>query len=282
MNKQHNLVRIALVGLTALILGRPGSSFAALTNVNITVAFTFDPQVVTINVNDRVKWTWLSSFHNSKSTNTPPLWDSGIQNSGFLFTNTFPSAGGFGYSCTVHGFVGTVIVQSAAPNNPPTTTITNPPDGITLSAPATFTLQARASDSDGTVTNVQFLQGTTVLGNVTTAPYSAAVNSIGAGDYTFSSVASDNAGAKATNSIAVHVVTPVTVTLDGVQRLSDTSFQFNYTANAGLKYVVQRSTNLVDWISLGTFPATGSSVNFTDSAASGDLDFYRVGRLPNP
>ncbi len=52
---------------------------------------------------------------------------------------------------------GTIIV--AAANVPPTVTITNPASGTVFAAPASVTIQASASDSDGTVTNVQFLVG---------------------------------------------------------------------------------------------------------------------------
>src|SRR6266571_3387217 len=81
-----------------------------------------------------------------------------------------------------------------------------PPNGAVFSAPATFALKASATDSDGTVTNVQFLQGASSLGNVTSSPYSIAVNNLTAGDYTFSAVATDNGGLKATNVVSVHVV----------------------------------------------------------------------------
>jgi hypothetical protein len=66
-----------------------------------------------------------------------------------------------------------VTVQAA--NVPPTVTITNPANGVVFGAPATFTLAARASDNGGSVTNVQFLQGTTLLGNRASQPYSVVV-----------------------------------------------------------------------------------------------------------
>jgi len=94
-----------------------------------------------------------------------------------------------------------------APNNPPTVLITNPPNGTVFTAPANVTIQASASD-DVSVTNVQFLVGSIVLGNDTTRPYSAVTNGLSAGSYTLSAVASDNLGAKATNSISITVTNP--------------------------------------------------------------------------
>jgi hypothetical protein len=236
--------------------------------------------VVTISVNDKVQWTWQSSFHNSVSTNTAPLWTSPVQNAGATYTNTFNSPGGFGYRCTIHNFPGTVIVQ--APNTPPLVTVTNPADGVILSAPATFTLGAAASDPGGSVASVQFFQGASSLGSDASSPYSMNVNNLAAGDYTLSAVALDSGGLTTTNAITIHVVDPVPMVLSGAQSLSATSFQFNYSANVGLKYVVQRSTNLFYWTSLSTNPAGSTSVPFMDSAAPGSAGYYRVGRLPNP
>ena len=179
----------------------------------------------------------------------------------------------------------TGLISVASVDLPPTVSITNPPDGATFSAPASFTLAATASDADGgTVTNVQFFQGATSLGNVTTGPYSVPVNNLAAADYTFSAVASDNAGLTATNAVTIHVVTPVPIVLSAPQFLSPTDFRFNYTANTGLTYIVQRSPDLSsgNWTTLSTNMATGSPMLFDDPAVSGSPAYYRVGLLPNP
>src|SRR5581483_3611802 len=140
MHKNFNGVRFALIALAIALLSGAFSSRAALTNVSIG-GLGFNPPVVTINVNDKVKWTWVTTFHSTTSTNQPPLWDSGLLiNAGTTYTNTFTTGGAFGYICTFHGFEGTVLVT--APNVPPSVTITNPASGVTLSAPASLTLAA--------------------------------------------------------------------------------------------------------------------------------------------
>ena len=133
-------------------------------------------------------------------------------------------------------------------NSPPSVTLTNPPNNATLAAPASLVLRASASDSDGSVTNVQFFQGISSLGNSATSPYSAQVNNLAVGDYTFSAVATDNGGLTATNAITVHVVNPAPVVIGSasIQRPSSTSFQFSYSANVGLRYVIQRSADLMN------------------------------------
>ena len=55
-------------------------------------------------------------------------------------------------------------------NAPPAVTITSRVNGMTFSAPATFPVEAAASDTDGSVTQVQFFADTNLLGTVTTSP----------------------------------------------------------------------------------------------------------------
>jgi hypothetical protein len=83
--------------------------------------------------------------------------------------------------------------------------------------------------------------------------------------------------------VNISVVTPVAVLLTQAG-FSGADFHFNYSANVGLNYVVQRSTNLAsaNWTSLITNPAGGNPVVFVDTNAPGNPEFYRVGRMPNP
>jgi plastocyanin len=283
--KKH-LGRLLVMVLYGLAFGAFGCGFsaqAAVVNVGIT-NYTYLPDAVTINVNDTIQWTWDAVFH-STTSDTVGLWDSGIHSPTFSYSVTFTNAGTFPYHCTphvlTHNMRGTITVQATG-NVPPTVAVTDPPDGAVLSAPATINLAATAADSDGSVANVQFFQGTAPLANVTSIPYSVAVNNLGAGDYTFSAVATDNGGLSATNAIVVHVVTPVPVVLSGLQRPSPTSFQFSYSANVGLRYIVQRSSDLANFITFVTNTATSNPMTFLDSVATGAVNYYRVGRLPNP
>src|SRR5882672_762463 len=212
------LSRWVLAGLAACTLSfSPPLQAFNVTNVNIG-DFFFSPAEVTIKVNDRVKWTWIDANVHTTTSNTG-LWDSGVKGNGATFVNTFATAGTFPYHCSVHPFMtGAITVQAV--NVAPTIAITNPPNGSVLASPATFSIGGRASDTDGNVTNVLFLQGTTSLGNVQNTPYLVTVHNLAAGDYTFSAVASDNGGAKATNAITIHVVTPAPITLSDARRPS--------------------------------------------------------------
>jgi chitinase len=242
-----------------------------------------------------VVWVWEGLNHSTTSgtngaagdDNGVPsgLWGSGVNNRPHSFTNTFTSPGNFSYYCQIHFSFGmTGLISVAAVELPPNISITNPTDGATFSAPASFTLAATASDPDGTVTNVQFFQGATSLGNVASSPYTTPVNNLAAADYTFSAVATDNGGLTATNAVTIHVVTPIAIVLSSPRFLPPADFQFNYTANTGLTYIIQRSSNLSSgtWTTMSTNVAGGSPVLFDDPTASGNPGFYRVGLLPNP
>jgi len=278
MNHGKSPLRLAIYSLAACAICCSPLALANVANISI-VNFAFTPSSVSINVNDSVKWTWAGSPHST--TSDTGLWESGVQGTGATFTHTFASAGSFPFHCSVHPFMtGTITVQEA--NVPPTVTLTTPADGSVFAAPASFTLNAKASDSDGTVTNVQFLQGASVLENSITPPYSASVSNLPAGTYTFSAVAADNGGGRATNTITISVVTPGPINLSAPQFLAPASFQFSYSATVGLRYVIQRSSDLAQWTGLSTNTAEASSIVFTDQKASGDQGFYRVGLLPNP
>ena len=105
-------------------------------------------------------------------------------------TMAFVSAAGPVWSFTTAG--------TSSGNVPPGVTLTSPANGATFSAPATITLAATASDTDGTITKVDFYRGTTLIGTDTTAPYSVTWSNVAAGSYSLTAVATDNGGATGT------------------------------------------------------------------------------------
>jgi glucose/arabinose dehydrogenase len=99
-----------------------------------------------------------------------------------------------------------VNVTVSAANIPPSVTITNPPDNATFGNTDSVTIGASASDTDGSVTNVQFFDGPVLLRSVSTSPYnfSTAPFAFALGSHTLTAVATDNLGATAT-SAPVHL-----------------------------------------------------------------------------
>ena len=84
-------------------------------------------------------------------------------------------------------------------DQPPTVSITSPIDGTTYTEPATVPISADANDSDGTVTEVDFYAGNTLLGSSTAAPYSFTWTNVPAGSYSLTAIATDNGGMTTTS-----------------------------------------------------------------------------------
>jgi predicted phage tail protein len=95
---------------------------------------------------------------------------------------------------------GATIAVSATTNTPPTVNITSPADGAIFAWKPTITVSATASDADGTVTKVEFLDRTNVLGQDTTAPYSFTWRNVPQGSHSLTARATDNAGGVTTSS----------------------------------------------------------------------------------
>ncbi|MDF2188176.1 PQQ-dependent sugar dehydrogenase [Paraflavitalea sp. CAU 1676] len=105
-------------------------------------------------------------------------------------------------------------------NVPPTVSITAPANNASFTAPASITINATAADSDGTVTGVEFFNGTTSLGVDNTAPYSLTWNNVPVGTYTITARATDDSSAVTTSAPVAVIVqaapscTPVTASGD--------------------------------------------------------------------
>ncbi|WP_115867659.1 Ig-like domain-containing protein, partial [Marinoscillum furvescens] len=111
------------------------------------------------------------------------------------------------------GATGTSVVVSITVNSTsnanPTTSITAPANGASFNEGDNISISADASDSDGTVSKVEFFQGATKLGEDLTAPYSFTWNSVAAGNYDLTTVATDDQGATGTSAVvSVTVAAP--------------------------------------------------------------------------
>ena len=143
------------------------SSRAATIQVQVGAGgLKFTPQNVTIQAGDTVQWVWAASGHSSTSGtpgNPDGMWDSGVQNSGFVFNQTFSAAGTFNYFCSPHGLccgmIGSVTVTAAAD----TVQITRAQYAIARSQ---LTVQATDTNDTATLT-VSVTSSGVILGTMT-------------------------------------------------------------------------------------------------------------------
>jgi hypothetical protein len=95
--------------------------------------------------------------------------------------------------------------SSVEANPPPTVSLTSPSNGAAVLPGQSVTLTATAADMAtggqvGSVSQVEFLYGTTVISTVTTSPYSATWTPASAGTYLLTARATDSEGAVTTSA----------------------------------------------------------------------------------
>jgi len=92
-------------------------------------------------------------------------------------------------------FVGT------PPNVKPVVSITAPANNTVYVSPAVVNITATASDADGTISKVEFYNGTSKLSEDASSPYSFSWTNVAAGTYNITAIATDDKGAKTTSSV---------------------------------------------------------------------------------
>src|SRR5262245_35558394 len=203
------LIKNLSVILCAVVCFKFSIAHAATTNVEIS-GFAFVASTVAIAVGDTVTWTERDgAFHTT--TSDTGLWNSGALPFNGTFSFTFTNAGNFPYHCIPHPqMLGLVIVEQAG-NTPPSVTITNPLNNGTFTAGTSLTIAAQASDSDGSVTNVEFFDGATSLGSDSSPPFSISPT-LYAGVHLLTAVATDNDGETATSAIVTNTGVSTAIT----------------------------------------------------------------------
>jgi hypothetical protein len=109
-----------------------------------------------------------------------------------------------------------LVPTTLPPNEPPTVTLNSPTNGATLSAGVSTTITCNPTDTDGTITNVQFFAGKfggtlTLVGEDNAAPWEASFSPANLGVMSFQTlrvIAKDNGGLQASAEVDVRVVDP--------------------------------------------------------------------------
>jgi endoglucanase len=96
-------------------------------------------------------------------------------------------------------------------NLPPSVSITSPANGASFTTGATITINASASDSDGTIAKVEFFRGSTKLGEDTSSPYQYNITSAANGTYAIMAKATDDDNASSTSGTVNVTVSTVVV-----------------------------------------------------------------------
>src|SRR5439155_627086 len=178
----------------------------------------------------------------------------------------------------------TILLTVLPINQAPSVQWLSPTNESLLQRPQPMTLQATASDLDGTVVRVEFRDGTNSLGVVSNPPYSLLWNNPTVGAHTLSAVATDDRGTAAipdwiTVTIAVTPTNEAPLTIQSAQFVAiqappvtksalnpaSSQFQFQIAGPDGSFVVVEASTDMSNWAPISTNTLVNGAVVSADA-----------------
>ncbi|MDF2454713.1 MAG: hypothetical protein K0R51_706 [Cytophagaceae bacterium] len=122
-------------------------------------------------------------------------------------------------------------VSVTGANQAPSVSLTSPSNNALYTAPASVTLTASASDTDGTIDRVEFYEGSNLLTTVYSGSYTYNWTSVAAGSYTLTAKAYDDDNASTTSSSV-----SITVTGSGTCTAPAWNSSTAYLGNAEVSY----------------------------------------------
>ena len=169
-----------------------------------------------------------------------------------------------------------VTVTAVAPvNQAPMVSLTSPTTGTSLTAPATFNLAAAASDSDGSISKVEFYNGSTLLFTDNAAPYTYTWSNVPVGSYSLMAKATDNAGATTTSAAVVVSSTSTTGNQSPSVRITAPVNNGTYNSPAAVTIMVDASDADGSIAKVDFY--NGSTLIGTDNAAPYYIVWSNVG-----
>jgi hypothetical protein len=246
----------------ALTAPAGGASFTAPANITLNATASDTDGTVA-----RVEFYRGSTLISSDTTSPySAVWTGAAAGSYSLTARAYDDDGASRTSTAVN------VTVTTATHQLPTVSLTSPIAGQSFTAPASLTMTAAASDSDGTISRVDFYVGTQLVGTDTSSPYSAAWSNVAAGSYSLTAVARDNSGGTRTSTAIAVTVTAVAPTPTRVVFVPSTDHATNVTSYTVALY---RSAD----------PITGSLVATRDLAkptpVSGEIS-VDISTLVNP
>ena len=208
----------------------------------------------------------------------------------FAFTWTGVVAGNYAIKAIAYDNLNASTSSSVANvtviNPAPTVTLNTPTNNQSFNpAPASVSITATAADADGTVSKVEFYNGTTLLNSDVTAPFAYTWSGVAAGTYAITAKAYDNQNKVTTSSVANITVVGAGGTCTAPVYNAATAYNGGQSVQYnGIKYTA-------NWWTQGAQPdlnngavGTGKpwTSNGTCTARLGDATSFATGIYPNP
>jgi uncharacterized repeat protein (TIGR02059 family) len=127
-------------------------------------------------------------------------------------------SGGIAASISNQPVINNCINIAPTVNQPPVVEISNPLKGDKYETNSTITIDAIASDPDGSISKVEFYSGSVKLVELTSAPYTYTWKDVAAGSYFITAVATDNLNAT-TTSLPVEFEVGTTIKYDADSKI---------------------------------------------------------------
>lgn len=192
------------------------------------------------------------------------------------WTLTWSNAPAGGFALTAVAVATNSLANTSAPVNitiatnvPPSVAITSPTNNANFTPGSTIPITATATDTDGSVTNVQFTANGTNLGSVASAPFNFSWVNVGLATYALRAIATDNRGLSATSAPVTVIVSEATVTRGPYLQLNTTN-----------SVIVRWRTSLPTVGRLAYGSDSLSLTNFTDDAVGTNEHVLTVSNLP--
>ncbi|MCR6638349.1 MAG: glycosyl hydrolase family 8 [Sporocytophaga sp.] len=157
-------------------------------------------------------------------------------------------------------------------NASPTVSLTSPSGNISVCLGAGISLAANATDSDGTISKVEFYNGNTLITTITSSPYSYNWTNAPAGTLTVTAKAYDNNNAVTTSASR-------TITVNNSPAAPGVTANVNYCQGATASALTATGTSL-KWYTQAT-EGTSSSTAPTPSTNSTGTQTYYVSQTTN-
>jgi hypothetical protein len=236
--------------------------------------------------------TLLSAYTGDSLSNLQAVASDNDSGSNGSSQVTFQATNGLVYSIAVDGygytppgqsnyqvFSGSIVLTltNAPTTSPPSVSLSGFGYNPIIVIPTNLTLDATAATSNtgASIVELQFWQGTNLLGSDAASPYSLTWSNVPSGIYSFTAVAVDSAGARnASLPLTLDVTWPPRLSLLRVD--SQTGAQLGLSG-IGQSFAVEASSNLLDWVPLATLTDVCSQATCTDSIATNAARrFYRA------
>ncbi|MFN8416335.1 MAG: sugar-binding protein [Cytophagaceae bacterium] len=179
-----------------------GNCSATSTSTTVTVSAPITVSITPSGIQTLLPSQPITLTASTSATGVTYTWYNGTSVVGSnASTLSVTTAGNYSVQITNGSCQATSNTVSVVNANAPLVSMISPTNNGTAVAPATIILEAQATDSDGSITKVEFYQNNVKVGEGTgTTSYQYTLTNVAQGSYTFYAVATDNSGLQTTSA----------------------------------------------------------------------------------